>query len=141
MKLKLALVFALLSSVANATTTPPKVVFFGDSYTANWPLPPGYINAGVPEVPFDYGNGYTSYNAAAAFQSVVVSQHPDIVHIMVGAYNFGDDAVYQSEIPGYIESIATMVKEAKAANIRVILELSRLILEVGPCPSMHSMPL
>ncbi len=119
MKPRLALLFALISSVSSAATVPPKVIFFGDSFTANWPLPSGYINKG--DAGNTSNNGLTSQEAAAAFQSDVVSQHPAIVHIMVGLYNFGDDAAYQGEIPGYINDINNMVNEAKAANIKVIL--------------------
>jgi lysophospholipase L1-like esterase len=116
---RLALLAVLLSSVAaSAGTAPPKVIFFGDGYTAAWPLPAGYINNGVPGYNLD---GLTSYGALADFQSAVVSQHPAIVHIMVGANDQSDDALYQTEIPSYINSINTMVNEAKAANINVIL--------------------
>lgn len=103
---------------AHAATAPPKVVFFGDGYTADWPLPAGYINKGVPGYNLD---GLQSYQAAADFQSAVVSQHPTIVHIMIGNSDMGDDALYQGEVPGYIANITTMVNEAKAANIKVIL--------------------
>jgi lysophospholipase L1-like esterase len=116
---RLAFLAVLFSSVAaSAVTAPPKVIFFGDGYTAAWPLPAGYINEGVPGYNLD---GLTSYGALADFQSAVVSQHPAIVHIMVGANDQGDDALYPYEIPGYIDNITTMVNEAKAANIKVIL--------------------
>jgi lysophospholipase L1-like esterase len=136
MNVRLAVLLALLSSVtANAQAVPsfvrprspnetplPKVVFFGDGYTAGWPLPAGsnWINEGQPGIDL---NGLDSNEAVAAFESDVVSQHPAIVHIMVG-YNDAleaDDATYAGTTPQYINNIATMVNEAKAANIKVIL--------------------
>jgi hypothetical protein len=118
MNVRLAVLFALLSSVAANAAPLPKVVFYGDGYTAVWPLPAGYINAGVAGFSLD---GITSSQAAAAFESDVVSQHPAIVHIMVGANNQSDDATFEGNIPNYITDITTMVNEAKAANIKVIL--------------------
>ena len=57
---------------------------------------------------------------------------------MVGLYNFGDDAAYQGEIPGYINDINNMVNEAKAANIKVILVPSGPTLADGMYLSMAS---
>jgi lysophospholipase L1-like esterase len=116
---RLALLFALFSSAAAfAATAPPKVVFFGDGFTASWPLPAPYINKGGAGFNLD---GLESSQAAADFQSAVVSQHPAIVHILIGNSDFGDDASYQGEVPGYLAAVTTMVNEAKAANIKVIL--------------------
>jgi hypothetical protein len=116
--------FALLAGVMFAAVAqafaaaPGPIVFFGDGYTAAWPLPSNYVNAGVPGFDLD---GLTSDQAAAAFQAKVVSLHPSIVHIMIGSNNQSDDATYASNIPQYLVDIATMVKEAEAANIKVIL--------------------
>ena len=119
MKLSILLSCLALTLSAHAQSA-PKVIFFGDGYTAAWPLPAGsnWINEGVAGFNLD---GLTSYGAAAAFQSDVVSQHPAIVHIMVGANNLSGDESWQYDIPSYIRDIDTMVDQAKAANIKVIL--------------------
>ena len=115
----------LLVVSAASAATPPKVVFYGDQVTVNWPLPAGYINKGVPG--YNTGPGSTtafdSGDAAAAFQSDVVSLHPTIVHIMVGQNDASEahDADYQLKTPGLIAAMNQMVQEAKAANIKVII--------------------
>jgi hypothetical protein len=133
--LALALLLSAMSVIANAqapnyvrprnpnTETPlPKVVFIGDTYTAGWPFPAGsnWINEGVTGI---MQGGLTSGGALAEFQSVVVSRHPAIVHIMVGANDamIADNALYGGTTPVYMANITAMVKEAKAANIKVIL--------------------
>jgi lysophospholipase L1-like esterase len=124
MKLKLALALALLSTLAHAATTPPKVVFIGDyqSYlwantfaaNSNW-INKGADGAGV--------FGQDSDAILARFQSDVVALHPAVVHIMIGL----NDAINASpsslaSTPPYVESnLDKMVKEAQAANIKVIL--------------------
>jgi hypothetical protein len=133
---KLALALALilsalvLSNDANAQTAPnyvrprnpnetpaPKVVFIGDTYTAGWPLPAGsnWINEGVTGI---MQGGLTSGGALAEFQSIVVSQHPAIVHIMVGANDamIADTALYGGTTPVYMANIAAMVKEASSVG-------------------------
>jgi lysophospholipase L1-like esterase len=137
MNVGLAVFLALLSSVAanaqavpsvvrprspNSETPLPKVVFFGDGYTAGWPLPAGsnWINKGVAGI---FTAGLTSSEAVAAFESDVVRQHPAIVHIMVGENDAAEanDATYAGTSSQYIDHITTMVNEARAANIQVIL--------------------
>jgi acyl-CoA thioesterase I len=132
-KLTLATLALLLSAlvplVANAQLAPnyhrlqprPKVVFIGDYITYEWASAfaanPNWINQGDP-APFT-----GSAAALARFQSDVVSLHPAVVHIMVGAF----DAAYVSDesalfdFPGFVSNLDAMVKEAKAANIKVIL--------------------
>ena len=123
------LLSALVPLVATAQLAPnyhrlqpaPKVVFIGDYITYEWASAfdanPNWINQGDP-APF---NG--SAAALARFQSDVVSLHPAAVHIMVGAF----DAAYVSDesalfdFPGFVSNLDAMVKEAKAANIKVIL--------------------
>ena len=67
--------------------------------------------------------GKTSGGTLASFQSEVLSLHPAIVHIMVGVNDVedADDASYPSTVPGFLSNVDAMVKEAKAANIHVIL--------------------
>jgi hypothetical protein len=113
---------------ASAANTPPKVVFIGDWITYSWTSAfaanPNWINKGESEVGgqccTEPGNATETFYR---FQSDVVSLHPDIVHIMVGA---GDswivyDSGFQLYIPGFLTSLDDMVKEARAANIKVVL--------------------
>jgi hypothetical protein len=132
--------FALLFSawmpvVCNAQTAPnfvrprtpneapaPKVVFIGDWITYNWAgafsANPSWINQGSA----DFFSG-DSGAAAARFQADVVSLHPSIVHIMVGVVDEAqdDDALMALTTPNLVNNLNTMVQEAKAANIQVIL--------------------
>jgi hypothetical protein len=121
----LVLSTTLLVVCAASAATPPKVVFYGDQTTVNWPLPAGYINQGVPGYSNGPGSsqGLFAYGAAAAFQSDVVSLHPTIVHIMIGQNdaNEAHDADYQLKLPEVLSAMATMVQEAKAANIKVVI--------------------
>jgi hypothetical protein len=123
-KVTIATLFLLLSALvpATAATTPPKVVFLGDWVTYYWTsgfaANPNWINKGI-------SGAYAgiSSEVLAAFQADVVSLHPAIVHIMVGA----DDATTTTDegfplaIPNFLNNLDAMVKEAKAANIKVIL--------------------
>ena len=108
---------------ATAATTPPKVVFIGDWVTYYWTsgfaANPNWINQGDQGV---YGDG-NSASILSRFQADVVSLHPAIVHIMMGADDATttDDGSYQLAIPTFLSSLDAMVKEAKAANIKVIL--------------------
>jgi hypothetical protein len=100
----------------------PKVVFIGDWITYNWTSAfaanPNWINQGSPDF-FDGNSGAT----AARFQADVVSLHPAIVHIMVGVVDEAqeDDALMALTTPDLLSNLNTMVQEAKAANIQVIL--------------------
>jgi hypothetical protein len=102
------------------------VVFIGDEMTLNWPLPNGWINKGVAVTEFDEQPG-TIYETAARFQSDVVSLHPNIVHIMVAVSDadppITDDADWVLRGPAFLSSLDSMVQEAKAANIQVVLGL------------------
>ncbi len=138
-KLTLAALALLLSAwmpvVSSAQTAPnfvrprtpneapaPKVVFIGDWITYNWSSAfaanPNWINQGSPDF-FEGDSGAT----AARFQSDVVSLHPSIVHIMVGVVDEAqeDDALMALTTPDLVNNLNTMVQEAKAANIQVIL--------------------
>jgi lysophospholipase L1-like esterase len=131
MKLKLALALALFSTAASAATTPPKVVFIGDFYTYLWSNAfasnPNWINKGADGLGI-VGGGETSDETLARFPSDVVALHPAIVHIMIGI----NDSLNPSPsslpgIPPFVESnLDKMVKEAQAANIKVVLGLEPL---------------
>jgi hypothetical protein len=123
-KVTIATLFLFLSALvpATAATTPPKVVFLGDWVTYYWTsgfaANSNWINQGVAGV-------YTgnSSEALAGFQANVVSLHPAIVHIMLGAADASTatDEGYQQAVPNFLSNIEAMVNEAKAANIQVIL--------------------
>lgn len=125
-KATIATLFLFLSALvpAIAATTPPKVVFLGDWVTYYWSsgfaANPNWINQGIQGV---YAGNSSA--ALAAFQADVVSLHPAIVHIMLGAddASTATDEGYQQAVPNFLNNIVAMVKEAKAANIQVILGL------------------
>jgi hypothetical protein len=126
----------LMPVVANAQLAPnfvtprnsaeqplPKVVFLGDYITYKWASAfaanPNWVNEGSPQSSgFDGGVGLTGN-----FQTDVIDQHPAIVHIMVGAYDgyFVSDQSALFLLQGFLSNLDTMVKEAKAANIKVVL--------------------
>jgi acyl-CoA thioesterase I len=122
-----------VSLVAHAQLTPnyhrlqppansPKVVFIGDYITYEWASAfaanPNWRNQGDSNI----NEGYAG-SALARFQSDVVSLHPAIVHILVGAYDSyavsDQSAIYV--IQDFLSNLDAMVKEAQAANIKVIL--------------------
>jgi hypothetical protein len=126
-KVTVAFLALLLSAFfsASAANTAPKVVFIGDWITYGWTsafaVNPNWINKGSPDIsPFGEGS---SGNVLARFQSDVVSLHPDIVHIMIGSADAY--AVYDSNftfyVPLFLVNLDAMVKEARAANIKVVL--------------------
>jgi hypothetical protein len=121
----LVLPTTLLVVSAASAATPPKIVFYGDQVTVNWPLPAGYINKGVPGYNTGPGSttGFDATDAAAPFQAEVVSLHPTIVHIMVGQNDASEahDADYQLKTPQVIAAMTQMVQAAKAANIKMII--------------------
>lgn len=114
-----------------SSSTPPTVVFIGDSITHNWADPqfgdefaqePNWINQGVI--------GENSNQVAARFQSDVLALHPDVVHIMVGTNDVypGWELCQMSEVPAVFlnkidtcANIEAMVQAAQAAGIKVIL--------------------
>jgi lysophospholipase L1-like esterase len=135
------LLSALMPVVASAASAaPPKVVFIGDQFTYMWgAIPsfaankPNWVNKGWAWTPVQNcfmtcGPG-TSGSTAARFQSDVVSQHPAIVHLMVGTDDLSqdDDAEMVYGIAsGFTTSLNQMVSMAQAANIKVILGIEPL---------------
>jgi hypothetical protein len=118
-----------LAAVASAAN-PPKVIFIGD--TGGWaPIfaaHPNWINKGTDPLN-DPGGGYygpsdsIAYSVLQRFQTDVVAQHPDIVHIVCcwsDAYR-DRDAINFLWYSQYNEAMLDMIKAAKAANIKVIL--------------------
>jgi GDSL-like Lipase/Acylhydrolase family/Bacterial Ig-like domain (group 2) len=134
----LALLFAPIMPAANTQLAPgfvrplasnsnsPSVVFAGDWVTYYWTsgfaANPNWINKGVAGYSL-LGPGGSSSGMVARFQSDVVNLHPAIVHIMVGSNDADedDDALAQFTTPNFLANLDAMVKEAQAANIKVIL--------------------
>jgi hypothetical protein len=106
-----------------ATTANPKIVFVGDQVTANWPLTqtnPNWINLG-----------------ASSDIQAAIALHPNIIHILIGLVGAESEITnFQAAFvtPGVLAELQTMVSEARAANIQVILGLE----PTGACPFCSS---
>jgi hypothetical protein len=128
-KVTLAFLALFLSAFlsASAANTAPKVVFIGDWVTYSWTSAfaanPNWVNEGVPGIAPCCGGPGTSSDTLARFQADVISLHPAIVHIMIGAADsyVVYDSGFQYYIPGFMIALDEMVKEARAANIKVVL--------------------
>jgi hypothetical protein len=104
---------------------PPKVVFIGDWITYNWTSAfaanPNWINQGLPADTF---TGYGSVSEVGAqFQADVVSLHPAIVHILLGQgdADWTTPEGFANAVPEFEGHLEALVKEAQAANIKVVL--------------------
>jgi lysophospholipase L1-like esterase len=101
-----------------AASTSPVVEFVGDEISA------GLVAAsGNPQWRCgDCETGATSAMALANFPAVI-ARHPDVIHIMVGMYDLPTPGYEQvCGVQGIIcTSIASMVQQAQAANIKVIV--------------------
>jgi hypothetical protein len=109
-----------LASAAN----PPKVVFIGDYITANWPVPANsnWVNMGVNQISYCcVSSGSSGYWIDNLQQ--VINQHPDVVHIMVGAEDaaFADDGTLPLVNSIFVLNIEQIVTQLQAAGIKVIL--------------------
>lgn len=99
-------------------STPPRVVFMGDSITEFWGdkdaafFTKGKIDRGI--------SGQTTSQMLLRFRQDVIDLHPQAVHIMAGtndvAGNTGPETLEQVE-----GNLASMAELAKANGIRVIL--------------------
>jgi lysophospholipase L1-like esterase len=132
------ILLALLSSAffsASAATPAPRVVFIGDWVTYSWDgafaANPNWVNQGTPGQGL-LGNG-NSADTLARFQADVVNLHPAIVHIMIGSSDAdeNDDATYRLTFLNFLSNLDSMVKEARAANIQVILGIEPQNLAFG----------
>jgi lysophospholipase L1-like esterase len=111
-------------------TTPPTVVFIGDSITAIWgsgqegpqfAQHPTWIAKGI--------SGQNSNQLLARFQTDVVALHPDIVHILVGTNDvYPGWTLGPCDVPAGSQNaidspanVTAMVQMAQAADIKVIL--------------------
>ena len=106
---------------ANAKLSKPtsqRVVYFGDSITELWGRqipglqPDDVINRGI--------SGQTTAQMLVRFRSDVTNLHPHIVHLLMGtndiAGNTGATTIVRIE-----EAISSMVEQAQASGIRVVL--------------------
>ncbi len=99
-------------------TTPPRVVFMGDSITELWKLAhpdffnDGFVNRGVA--------GQTTAQMLVRFRQDVVSLHPAVVHIMGGIADVAGNGGPTS-FEAIRNNIASMVDLATANDIRVVL--------------------
>lgn len=135
--------FALMPLVANAQASPnynrpptpnltsaPKVVFIGDNTTVDWTSAfsanPNWINRGTAVN--SYPSLATASSLAGNFQQNVVALHPAVVHILMGMGDAGidDDASFQFTNVNFLTGLESMVKQAKAANIQVVLGIEPL---------------
>jgi lysophospholipase L1-like esterase len=140
------LLSALMPVVSNAQTAASvvrprapkasKIVFIGDWITYSWTSAftanKNWINEGTPGQGL-LGRG-NSAETAARFQADVVSLHPAIVHIMIGASDADEtfDSNFVVALPDFLANLEKMVKEAKAANIKVILAMEPSSLSFEP---------
>jgi lysophospholipase L1-like esterase len=124
-------ILILTALIASAASNQPKVVFIGDQFTYYWTSAfaanPNWINQGWAS-PLHF-NCYVSCQPGASeatltrFQTDVIDLNPAIVHIMVGSddVDFVSSDGIQLISPYFLNSMQTMIKMAKAANIQVIL--------------------
>jgi hypothetical protein len=138
---KLCLLACLLMPlVANAQLAPnyhrlqpaptsPKVVFVGDYVTAQWASAfaanQNWINQGNPDPLYLGSSAESGAGVLANFQADVVSLHPAAVHLLIGLPDavVTHDADYSLRVPEFLTALTSIVQEAKAANIKVVLGL------------------
>lgn len=139
-------------------STVRRVVMMGDSITQFGNGPKGYVtlvdktlNASRPDGGFEVINAGISGEKApqmlARFQHDVLDKKPDLFTLSVGVndvwHNFRDFQKNQRipkgdlgngvPLPDYIKAVESMVDQAKAANIRVILLSPTLVYEDLHC--------
>ena len=114
-----------------------KISFLGDSITANgFANPAGYVRLvieglkvnGVTAIPFPAGiSGHTSKDMLARLQKDVISKKPDFMTLSCGV----NDVWHANGIPlpQYKENITSIVTQAQAAGIKVVILTSTMILE------------
>ena len=120
LKRLLALVVLLFTSGCGATfRTHPKVVFIGDSITANWDA-----NYAGQQATFTQNNwldmgivGLTSGQIAALFDAYAIDLQPQAVHIVAGT----NDVYPGWQLSVTANNIETMVQKAKRHHIGVVI--------------------
>jgi len=128
--LAFSLVFARLAPADLLVKDGEKVAFLGDSITAQgWDFPGGYVKLtaaglqtlGVKIVPIPAGvGGNTSQDMLARFQADVLARKPDWVTISCGVNDVWHNP---GGVPldGYEKNITSMVDQAQAAGIKVLI--------------------
>lgn len=129
----LGLLVALLLAVAALGAGEPRVVFLGDSLTAQWDLAasfPGkpYVNAGIA--------GNTAEMMLVRFRRDVVAQGPAAVVVLAGINDIGAMSGYRSneEIEAALQSICDLA----AAN-RIAVVIATLLPDRDPYLVSHPM--
>jgi lysophospholipase L1-like esterase len=120
LKRLLALVVLLFTSGCGATfRTHSKVVFIGDSITANWDA-----NYAGQQATFTQNNwldmgivGLTSSQIAALFDAYAIDLQPQAVHIVAGT----NDVYPGWQLSETANNIESMVEKAKKHNIAVVI--------------------
>jgi hypothetical protein len=120
----------LTAAVAHAADAAPKVVFIGDNFTFEWASAfaanPNWINKGTEIT--EYPQEADASALAADFSHNVVALHPAVVHIMLGIGDAADDHNVSQSVNGKVLSaLQSMLQQAKAANIQVVLGLEPLL--------------
>lgn len=146
----LTLVGVVFVAPANAATpAPPKVVFMGDwvtdfwnvaSINPNWSFVggPGFNSCFTEPVPCWGG----SSSGLLADMPAVLALHPAIIHIMVGVVDvdgtatpsLGECCMYPYSTSQFLFNLNSMVQQAKAAGIQVILGIEPSVFSFGLVP-------
>jgi lysophospholipase L1-like esterase len=134
--LALSILFARLASADLLVKDGEKVSFLGDSITQQgWDFPGGYIKLtaaglqtlGIKIVPIPAGvGGNTSQDMLARFQADVLGKKPDWVTISCGVNDVWHNP---GGVPldGYEKNITSMVDQAQAAGIKVLIMTATVI--------------
>lgn len=127
------LVVLLLAGAAALGAGEPRVVFLGDSLTAQWDLVasfPGkpYVNAGV--------SGNTAEQMVVRFRRDVVAQGPTTVIVLAGINDIGGMTGYRSNEE--IESALQSICDLAAAN-RIAVVIATLLPDRDPYLVSHPM--
>lgn len=116
-----SLVFAACTALAPArgTTERGRVVFFGDSITANWPnvMPTffaqhGYLGRGI--------SGQTTVQMLERFDRDVIDAKPSVVVILAGTNDIAESNPPYDDAP-IRANLRTMTERAQAHGVRVVL--------------------
>jgi lysophospholipase L1-like esterase len=132
----LSLFFTRFASADLLLKDGDKVAFLGDSITAQgWEFPGGYVKLtvaglqtlGVKIVPIPAGvGGNTSQDMLARFQADVLSKKPDWLTISCGVNDVWHGAGGVALEP-YEKNITSMVDQAQAAGIKVLIMTATVI--------------
>jgi hypothetical protein len=148
--LMLASVISIAPANAVTTAPPPKVVFMGDWVTGNWNLSsinpnwiavdgPGFNSCWTEPLPCWGGTS----SALLADMPFALAQHPAIIHILMGVDDEdgsiapptgGQCCVYPYSTSQFLINLDSMVKQARAAHVQVILGIEPSVFGFGLVP-------